>query len=221
LAVIISFDMDGTLVRKNYVEHVWLEAIPEIYAQKNNMDFREAKEHLESEYMKVGEYAVEWYDIKYWLNKFGLDCNWRKLLEEHANMLRFYPEVKGVLDSLGKKHKLIITSNAAREFIDVESKVLDLERKFEYIFSAVTDFGCTKKSPEVYQRICKILDVERDEIIHVGDNWEFDYLAASKAGIKAFYLDRDRNGIRGGMHVVENLKEFEEKLLDEGKRWMN
>jgi len=27
---VVSFDMDGTLIQKDYVEHVWLEAIPEL-----------------------------------------------------------------------------------------------------------------------------------------------------------------------------------------------
>ena len=44
----------------------------------------------------------------------------------------------------------------------------------------------------------------------VGDNWNFDYVAPSKAGINAFYLDRE--GKMSGKHVVKNLREFEEKL---------
>jgi len=209
---VISFDMDGTLIRKDYVEYVWLEAIPRLYAKKNGMDIKDAKEYVINEYLKVGEEAIEWYDIKYWLEKFELDCDWRELLEGHAHMLKLYPEVKEVLKNLGRRYELIITSNAAHEFIEVESRVLGLDKKFKHIFSAVTDFGNTKKNSEIYKRICNILGVESEEIIHVGDNWEFDYLAPTKAGIRAFYLDRDGGIGSSNEDVVKNLKEFEERI---------
>lgn len=125
---VVSFDMDGTLIQKDYVEHVWLEAIPELYAKKNGMDVEDAKEYVMNEYLKVGEAAIEWYDIKYWLKKFEIDCDWRELLESHAHMLKLYPEVNEVLENLRGKHELIITSNAAHEFIEVESRVLGLDK---------------------------------------------------------------------------------------------
>jgi len=219
---VISFDMDGTLIQKDYVEHVWLEAIPEIYARKNGMDVKDAKEYVMNEYLKVGEAAIEWYDIKYWLKKFEIDCDWRELLESHAHMLKLYPEVNEVLENLSGKHELIITSNAAHEFIEVESKVLGLNKKFKHIFSAVTDFCNTKKSSDIYQKICDILGIENEDMVHVGDNYEFDYVAPSRAGIRAFYLDRDgemerNDGSSGGSystdHIVRDLKEFEKRVV--------
>lgn len=57
--------------------------------------------------------------------------------------------------------------------------------------------------------------MENDDIVHVGDSWEFDYIAPSEAGIKAFYLDRD--GSMGGNALdgtVRNLREFEERVRD-------
>jgi len=209
---VVSFDMDGTLIRKDYVEHVWLEAIPELYARKNGMEIEDAKEYVMNEYLKVGEAAIEWYDIKYWLKKFEIDCDWRELLESHAYMLKLYPEVNEVLENLRGEHKLIIISNAAHEFIEVESRVLGLNKKFKHIFSAVTDFGNTKKSSDIYQKICGILGIENEEMVHVGDNYEFDYVAPSKAGIRAFYLDRDGSMGSNGENVVKNLKEFEERV---------
>ena len=203
--------MDGTLVRKDYVEHVWLEVIPVLYARENNIDVEKAKRYILDEYAKVGEYAVEWYDIKYWLRKFDLDCDWEDLLEDHIGILGFYPEVNDVIDRLGRNYELIIISNAAGEFIRVERKALNLDKKFDHIFSAVTDFGITKKNPEVYSSVCRILGVENDDIVHVGDSWEFDYISPSKAGIRAFYLDRD-NSRDSTKEVVKNLKEFEGRI---------
>jgi FMN phosphatase YigB (HAD superfamily) len=43
-----------------------------------------------------------------------------------------------------------------------------------------------------YKRVCDILNVSPSETIHVGDDWEFDFISPRKIGINAFYLDRKR-----------------------------
>lgn len=207
---IVSFDMDGTLVEKGYVDSVWLEGIPKLYAKKEGISFEEARNYIEREYEKVGEGKLEWYDINYWLKKFGLNCSWQRLLKKYAHLLSTYPEVHATLENLGKSYELVIISNAAHEFITIEIQTLGLEKKFSHIFSTVSNFGKTKKDEEVYREVCTILNAEGKEIAHIGDNWDFDYIAPSQADINAFYLDRE--GKMNGTNVVKNLKEFEEKV---------
>ena len=48
-------------------------------------------------------------------------------------------------------------------------------------------------------------------VAHVGDSEEFDFEAAKAAGMRAFHLDRD--GDKKGLHVVQNLQEFIEKIV--------
>jgi len=38
--------------------------------------------------------------------------------------------------------------------------------------------------------VCQKMDVEPEEIAHVGDSWQFDFLNSKQIGINAFYLDR-------------------------------
>ena len=212
---VISFDLDGTLVSMDFVNSVWLEKIPEIYAENHQISIEKAKKYVMDEYMKVGPEAIEWYDIHYWIKKFKLDVEWKDLLMSCSNRLKLYPEVREVLERLSKKGNLIIISNAAHEFIEVEISMLSLSPYFKRIFSAVSDFGRTKKDSWIYRRVMDEMDVDGKSAIHVGDNYEFDYLAALDSGMSAYYLDR-RGKIEGN-HVVHNLKEFEEKLMDEIK----
>lgn len=207
---IVSFDMDGTLVEKRYVNSVWLEGIPTLYARKEGIPFEKAKNYIVAEYQKIGDRVPEWYDIHYWLKKFELGIDWKQLLKRYTSLLSTYQEVPAVIENLGKRYKLIIISNAAHEFITIAIQTLNLMKKFSNIFSTVSDFGKTKKDEEVYRSICTVLNVERNEVIHVGDNWDFDYVAPSNAGLSAFYLDRE--GKTNGSHVVTNLREFEQKL---------
>lgn len=206
----ISFDLDGTLVKTDYVDAVWLEEIPKIYADKNKISFKEAKDYIIEEYEKVGPDALEWYDINYWIKKFDLNCSYKDILTKCIDKLKLYPEVDEVLKKLSKKAMLIITSNAANEFIEIEIEHLGLKKYISNIFSVVSDFRKTKKDKEIYEKICNEIGLDKEEIIHVGDSYEFDYLAPRRAGIKAFYLDR--KGEMNGSFVVKNLKEFEEKV---------
>ena len=208
---IISFDMDGTLVDPEFTDWIWGHGIPKLYAQKAGMSFNEARAFVVEEYHKVGEGAIEWYDIKYWLNLFQLDQNWKTLMESYVDKISVYQDVNPILEHLKERFPLILTSNAGREFIDIEMEATGLGKYFDRIFSATSDFQMVKKRSDFYRRICEILRVEPKEIIHVGDHYEFDYLVPQSLGIQAFYLDR--SGKKMGDFIVSNLSDLEVTLF--------
>jgi putative hydrolase of the HAD superfamily len=202
----ISFDVSGTLTIPKFSDLVWHEGIPRLFAREKCIKLQEAKDYIEKEYNKVGEERLEWYDIKYWFKKFGLS-DYRKLLAHYKHEIAHYPEVKDALENLSKSYKLIITSNSAREFLDLEIK--ELEGYFTYIFSAL-DFEQVKKSGNFYMKVCAALGARPTELVHVGDHWDFDFIAPREIGILSFFLDR--SGKREGEFIVKDLKEFERKL---------
>jgi putative hydrolase of the HAD superfamily len=208
---IISFDLDGTLVTPDFVETVWLRKIPQLYAIKNNISFDEALKIVEKEYFKVGPERLEWYNIHFWLKKFKISISWKNILMSCINRLKLYPEVIGVLENLNEYYRLIITSNAAVEFIETEMDTLKIDSYFDHIFSAVSDFKKTKKNEEVFELICNKIRVKKNEIIHIGDNYEFDYQTPKRLGIKAFLVIRDACS-SDKSYIVRNLKDFEKKL---------
>jgi putative hydrolase of the HAD superfamily len=208
---IISFDMDGTLIDPEYTDWVWLYGIPALYAQKAKLSFEEAKHFVVEEYLKVGEGAIEWYDIKYWFRFFQLEQSWKDLMRQYVDKISIYPDVRYILDRLKERFPIILTSNAGREFIDVEMDATGLRKYFNRIFSATSDFGEVKKTAGFYRRICEILAVRPQEIIHIGDHYEFDYVVPQSLGIHAFYLDR--SGVQRGEFVISALRDLEEKLL--------
>jgi len=208
----ISFDMDGTLIDPEFTDWVWGQGIPSLYSKKNGLPFERAKAMVVNEYEKVGEGAIEWYDIKYWFRFFQLEQNWKDLMEQFVDKIRVYPDVNHNLDRLKERFPLILTSNAGREFIDIEMEATGLGKYFSRIFSATSDFGVVKKTTEFYQQVCHLLHVDPQEIVHVGDHYEFDYLVPRRLGIHAFYLDR--SGQRGGEFILQDLGELEKRLPD-------
>ena len=210
MAKIISFDMDGTLVDSEFTDWVWLHGIPTLYAEKVRVPFEEAKHFVVEEYLKVGEGAIEWYDIKYWFEFFKLEQNWKGLMERYVDKINIYPDVNHLLDRLRDRFQLVLTSNAGKEFIDVEMEATGLRKNFDRIFSATSDFGEVKKTMGFYQRICQILGASPQEIVHVGDHYEFDYLVPRSLGIHAFYLDR--SGKQRGDLILRDLRDLEKRL---------
>ena len=208
---IVSFDMDGTLIDSEFTDWVWKHGVPSLYSEKTGTSFEEAKSHIEKEYDKIGESALEWYDIKYWLRFFHLEEDWRTLLRQYAHRISVYPDVLPTLERLRDKFPLILTSNAAREFIEVELETTGLGEYFDHIFSVTSDFGAVKKMTEVYRRICMTLRVDPGEMVHVGDHYEFDYLVPRTLGIQAFFLDRSKQ--RKGDSVLWGLRGLDQRLL--------
>ncbi|MHB8119407.1 MAG: HAD family hydrolase [Methanothrix sp.] len=200
---VISLDMDGTLVNSRFVDKVWMEGMPMLYAEKTGLDFPAAKEYVVGEYMKIGSDHLEWYDLLYWIERFGLKVGKDELLQMYEDEIETYPEVQEVLDLLAESYELVVTSNAAREFIDIELE--GLSDYFSETFSATSDFREVKKSPLIYDTVCAHMGAKPFEVLHIGDHYNYDYESPLEAGLDALFLDR--KGERSGREVVGDLRE--------------
>ncbi len=202
--------MDGTLIDSSFTDWVWGYGIPTLYAQKKGLAFETAKPVVEEEYRKVGPDAIEWYDIKYWFHFFDLGNGWNKLMKQFVDKVSVYSDVIPILNHLKGKFPLVLTSNATREFIDIELEAAVLRSYFDRIFSATSDFGEVKKTTDFYLRICQILGSTPEEMVHVGDHRHYDYCVPRALGIHAYYLDR--SGQQDGDFILRDLEDLENKL---------
>jgi HAD superfamily hydrolase (TIGR01549 family) len=189
-----------------------LEGIPRLYAVKYGLAFEDARDFVTREYGKVGRERLEWYDLSYWIRKFGLDVSPRTILDSFQQRIGVFPEVVEVLNNLRYIGlRLIIVTNARREFADLEIKKTKIGRYFEQVFSATSDFGLIKKNPDIYKKVCDICKITPREMIHVGDDERFDFEVPKELGIEAFYLDR--TGKHSGLSVIHSLVELNQKLM--------
>ena len=205
--------MDGTIIEMKYANSVWCEGLPKLYAEEKNISFEEAKKYVLGEYMKVGDHDVKWYDIKYWFSWFGINNDWRMLLNEHKNEINIYPDVIPTLKKLKSdgRYKLMICSNAGREFMDIILNVDALKKYFDMSFSSTSDFKLTKKYIEFYYKLLSVLNMKPEEILHIGDHYEFDYKIPKTVGINAYYLDRTNKTT--GKNVIYSLSDVLKNLI--------
>lgn len=205
---VVSFDLEGTLVKPTFSELVWETGLPKLYAEEKEVPLEEAEEYVKAEYPKVGEGRREWYDIKYWFKHFQLKSDWEGLLEAYRDAISVYPEVVDVLESLQGEYTLVVTTNTSREFL--RYLLEPVKGYFDHVFSATSDFNDVKKNPGFYHEVCKKLRVEPENVAHVGDHYNFDFRVPRMVGISAFYLDRsDESSIK---NVVKDLSEFRDLL---------
>jgi len=199
---LISFDAEGTLVTPDFSETIWHEAIPALYAQKKGIDLAQAKKRVTEEYSKIGDQRLEWYDIEYWFSYLDLGPS-EPVIQSCLCKVAHYPEVIEVLSSLANEYKLIVASGTPLELL--HCLLRDIKPYFVRVFSSISHYKQVK-SPNFYLRICEEMGVKPSQVIHVGDNWQFDFLNARQAGINAFYLDRFGKNHQESLSDLTQLK---------------
>ena len=199
---LVSFDAEGTLVTPDFSETIWHEAIPALYAQKKGLDFAQAKKCITEEYNKIGVHRLEWYDIEYWFDCLGLGSS-EPVIQSCLNKIAHYPEVIEVLSSLAREYRLIVASGTPSKLLDCLLR--DIRPYFVRIFSSISHYRQVKNA-DFYLKICEEMGVEPSQVIHVGDNWQFDFLNAQQAGINAFYIDRSGENHHDSLGDLAQLK---------------
>ena len=105
-----------------------------------------------------------------------------------------YPEVPEVLEQLRPRFQLAAISNFDGR-LRLILQHLGISNYFSYIFIS-SELGADKPDPEIFRRALKIMRLNADEVLHVGDDPERDWKAAKEAGLLVFQLDRPKNSLR-------------------------
>ena len=129
-------------------------------------------------------------------NEFDRDNLFEVAYEHFAEpgVWELYSEVPDVLKQLQPRFQLAVVSNfdgRLRFILDH----LGISKFFTHIFIS-SEIGADKPDPEIYRRALKLIDLNPNEVLHVGDDPERDWKAASAAGLPVLRLDRPKNSLR-------------------------
>ena len=209
---IVSFDIDGTVVKPEYNDAIWFKELPELYALKHGVGLKRARALVIVEYEKVGANDLRWYSLQHWLDHFGFEISEQAVLEKYAYLVEVYEEAVPVLDALSQTYTLVVATAMPHSFLNVKLARYGLSRYFHTRFSSVSDFSMLKKCPGFYRKLCEELGIDTTELVHVGDNYEADYVAACTAGVCTFFLDRSGECLPFDSKAIADLWQFVEKL---------
>jgi len=123
--------------------------------------------------------------------------NFFEIAYEHfaeAGVWNLYPEVPEVLEQLRPRFRLAVISNfdGRLRFI---LQHLGISDYFSDIFIS-SELGADKPDPEIFRRALKLMRLNANEVLHVGDDPERDWKAAKEEGLSVFQLDRPKNSLR-------------------------
>jgi len=130
------------------------------------------------------------------LSEFDRD-NFFEIAYEHfaePGVWELYPDVRGVLEKLLPRFQLAVISNfdGRLRFI---LQHLDVSQFFVNVFIS-SELGADKPDPEIYRRALRLMKLKPNEVLHVGDDSQRDWEAASAAGLSVFQLNRPQNSLR-------------------------
>ena len=123
--------------------------------------------------------------------------NFFEIAYEHfaeAGVWKLYPEVLDVLKQLREPFQLAVISNFDGR-LRLILQNLGISKYFSHVFIS-SELGADKPDPEIFRRALKLMRLNANEVLHVGDDPERDWKAAKEAGLLVFQLDRPRNSLR-------------------------
>jgi len=208
----LSFDLDGTLTSNDFVDSIWMEGLPELISRRQGMDLPEARRMCLRAYEQEGPASIRWYQLSYWLDHFGLEeVDPAGLVSRYAPRVELYDDVLPVLGELQSQgFSLVLFSNAARHFLDVEVSRSGLGPFFDQMISVSDDWGMTKAEARAFLRLKHLAG---GDVVHIGDHLEFDYLVPRSVGLQAYHIRRDRaSGVEGSL---SDLREFAARVRGE------
>jgi putative hydrolase of the HAD superfamily len=129
--------------------------------------------------------------------------NFFEVAYEHfaeAGVWELYPEVVDLLEQLRPHFELAIVSNFDGR-LRVILERLGISKYFRRVFVS-SEIGADKPDPEIFRRSLKFLELPASQVMHVGDDPERDWRAATHAGLSIFQLNRKTNSLRDLSSIV-------------------
>ncbi|HET9857983.1 MAG TPA: HAD-IA family hydrolase [Chthoniobacterales bacterium] len=136
------------------------------------------------------------------LNELDRD-NFFEIAYEHfaeAGVWELYPEALEVLEKFSPRFQLAVVSNFDGR-LRMILEHLGVSKFFEHVFLS-SELGADKPDPEIFRRALNLIHLNPNDVLHVGDDPERDWKAATSAGLSIFPLDRKKNSLRELLSIL-------------------
>lgn len=101
--------------------------------------------------------------------------------------LQLFPQTLRLLGELEGVPKVIV-SNGQRVFSELEMRYLGIYDRFSYVVFS-SDFGHKKPDPRIILEGARLLGLEPEETMFIGDNFDNDIVPSTKLGMKAMHIE--------------------------------
>lgn len=218
---VISFDLDGTLVRYERSPGEVLQlafdrldidpifSVEEYYARFDEFaDGTDSMAELRAECF--GALAAE----NGYERRRGKEIAAAFSDERDQSNVELVPGAAGLLTELAGAYRLAIVTNGARDAQRRKIEAVSLDRWVETVVIAGHD-APPKPDPEPFERVLQSLDATPSRAVHVGDSLETDIAGATAAGLASIWLSEGtETGDFDPTRRVDSLAEVWSLLLE-------
>ncbi len=135
--------------------------------------------------------------IKKILTQYNSAENLEEIYSEIIDSLKcpiLYPDTHIFLETLPLPYCLVVNGD-----LDILKDAINhIQIDTEHIVCSSTA-KCYKPSHEIFKKAIQILDVNPDEILHVGKSLKYDIIPAKKLGMNACWINRSKKPIKGNL----------------------
>lgn len=149
--------------------------------------------------------------------EFGLELA-ERFPQERRKAPFVYEETFEILDSLKENYQLLLLTNGSP---DLQNTKLEITPELVPYFDQIVisgDFGRGKPDPTIFEHALSRMNLQKDEVIMVGDNLMTDILGANRVGMKSVWINR-HNKERNEVIPTYEIQHLEElfRILEEVK----
>ncbi len=213
---VVSFDIFDTLIRRmvknphdifDLVEKKFnaLNDYDNIYNFKKNRIIAEKDCRLNSNYDEItlDEIYSNLKDV-YQQKQIDILKEIEKKIE--VDLCKFNIRIKEIYDyCVDNNKKIIVTSDMYLDEVTIKRILLNCNIKYDRLFLSSALLK-TKNEGSIYDYVCKSLKINKNDIIHIGDNKKSDYISARRKGLKSvLWVNKDNINNKLNNNFSENI----------------
>lgn len=162
----ILLDLDGTLLDRYFDDYFWEHLVPEKYAEKHDMSFGGAREHLLNTYRRH-EGTLKWTDLDFWSRELDLDIP--ALKEQLRHLIEVHPHVEDFLREMKRRRKgIYLFTNAHYKSVNLKFHKTGIGKYFDSVVTS-NEIGSPKEDLDFWLRAQKRIGFDPEKTLFVDD----------------------------------------------------
>jgi len=163
----LMLDMDGTLLDLAYDNYMWMEHIPAVFAQENNISAEEAIARLRETFLRL-QGTLNWYCLDHWADHLQLDV--AALHREQNDRIGFLPGAREFLEKLaGHDLRVLMVTNSHQKTLDIKSEVTGITEFFDGIYTSHA-LGHAKEDQPFWHALQEAENFDSETSLFIDDN---------------------------------------------------
>jgi HAD superfamily hydrolase (TIGR01509 family) len=163
----LMLDMDGTLLDLAYDNYMWMEHIPAVFAQENNISAEEAIARLRETFLRL-QGTLDWYCLDHWADHLQLDI--AALHREQNDRIGFLPGAREFLEKLaGHDLRVLMVTNSHQKTLDIKTEVTGITGFFDGVYTSHA-LGYAKEDQPFWHALQEAEGFDNETSLFIDDN---------------------------------------------------